>query len=106
MHRAAVQVAAVGEQPAARAVLQVAQAEADARPGLRDAGRSAFGPAEVLGGEVGRPFGRGIAGGESQAGAGEEGEGGAAHGYIRSIIAWPKAEQLTCFAPCIWRAKS
>jgi len=27
-------------------------------------------------------------------------------GYIRSIIAWPKPEQETCFAPCISRAKS
>ena len=26
--------------------------------------------------------------------------------YIRSIIAWPKPEQDTFFAPSIWRAKS
>ena len=26
--------------------------------------------------------------------------------YILSIIAWPKPEQETCFAPCIKRAKS
>ena len=26
--------------------------------------------------------------------------------HILSIIAWPKPEQETCFAPCIKRAKS
>ena len=33
------------------------------------------------------------------------GQGGF-HRYIRSIIAWPKPDVGTCFAPCIWRAKS
>ena len=100
IHRAAAELAAVGPLPARRPLVRITPAQAVARTLFRDARRAGLVPLETL--EIGahRPAGMGCCACDTQSNAGENPH------YMRSIIAWPKPEHDTCFAPCIWRAKS
>src|SRR5437867_2347231 len=100
VHRAATKLATVGERPARGPLLGEAPTQAVARALFRDARRAGLLPLEAL--EIGADRPAGIRWRAQQ----RESENGENPHHMRSIIAWPKPEQDTCFAPCIWRAKS
>jgi len=99
-HVTAAELAAVGELPPGRPLLQETPAQAIARALLGDARRPGLLPLEVFQVGADRPAGARAAAEQAES----DGEENPHH--MRSIIAWPKPEQDTCFAPCIWRAKS
>src|SRR5258706_2858831 len=97
---AAAKLAAIRPLPPCRPLPGEAPADAVARALFRDGRRTGFLPFEAL--EVAAHPPAGLRRGAER----EKDQAAKQAHHIRSIIACPKPEQETCFAPCIWRAKS